>query len=118
MKECPAAVTAAFPCLTDSVTCLTGTFAASYASFALDIYCVPTDVSKVSIESIFQTTSYEAWVYDLQTGWVVLLLAAGAAIILSLMFFVFVRICAGPIIWLAIVIAIGGIFVIGLFFVL
>lgn len=44
--------------------------------------------------------------------------AAGAAIVLSIIFFLFVRCCAGPIIWLAILIFIGGMITIGVFFIL
>ena len=54
----------------------------------------------------------------MSTGWIVLLLAAAAGIILSLLFFGFVRLCAGFIIWLAVVIAIGGMVTIGVFFIL
>jgi len=62
--------------------------------------------------------SIGTWIYDLQTGWAVLVAAAGAAIVLSIIFFLFVRCCAGPIIWLAIIILIGGMITVGVFFIL
>lgn len=105
-------------CLTDTVTCLNGQFTPKYASFALDNYCVPNDVSNINIESVFNPNAYESWVYDIQTAWVVVILAAVAAMLLSLLFFIFVRICTGPIIWLAIAITIGGMLTIGVFFIL
>jgi hypothetical protein len=54
----------------------------------------------------------------MSTAWIVLLLSAAAAIVLSLLFFVFVRICASFIIWLAVVVAIGGMLTVGVFFIL
>lgn len=45
-------------------------------------------------------------------------MAALAAIILSLLFFVFVRLCTGPIIWLSIIVAVLGMLAIGILFLL
>jgi hypothetical protein len=118
VKECPSAQGATVLCKIDSGTCKTGSFSAPYASFSLDTYCVPNDVVDINIESVFKPGAYEEWVYDLQTGWVVLLLAAVAAMILSLLFFVFVRCCTGPVIWLAIVLTILGLLILGVFFIL
>ena len=47
-----------------------------------------------------------------------LVLAAVAAVILSLIFFVFVRCCAGPVIWFAIFVCNAGMITIGVFFIL
>jgi hypothetical protein len=51
-------------------------------------------------------------------GWIILVVAAAGAMLLSLIFFLFVRCCTGPIIWLAIFIFIGGMITIGVFFIL
>lgn len=79
---------------------------------------MPNSVSDINIESVFSPNAYESWVYDLQTAWVVVIVAAVAAVLLSLLFFIFVRICTGPIIWLAITITILGMITIGVFFIL
>ena len=62
--------------------------------------------------------SYEEWAYDLREGWPVLLVAVFAAIVLALVFFVLVRLCAGPIIWIFIVLGILGMLAIGIIFLL
>ena len=118
VKECPTAKGATVLCKTDTGTCKTGSLLASYSSFSLDTYCIPNSVLDVNVQTIFSPGAYEEWVYNLQTGWVILILAAAAAMLLSLLFFVFVRCCTGPIIWLAIVITILGLAVLGVFFLL
>jgi len=75
-------------------------------------------VSDVNLSTIFDLDSYEQWAYDLREGWPVLLVAVFAAILLSLLFFVLVRICAGPIIWISIILAILGMLAVGIFFIL
>jgi hypothetical protein len=119
VAECPSTVNVAMSCLTDSVNCQGGTFTPTYAAFPLDSYCIPSDLgTNINLESIFNLNAFENWLYDLQEGWIVLACAAGAGVILSLLFFVFVRCCAGPIIWLAIFICNAGLITIGVFFIL
>lgn len=107
-------------CLPDSVNCpSTGVYSSTYASFSLDTYCIPSNLgNNVNVESLFNLNVFEEWTYDLQKGYVVLILAVVAAVVLSLLFFVFVRCCAGPIIWLAIFICNAGLITIGVFFIL
>jgi len=106
-------------CLADLVNCIGGTFTPTYTSFSLDHYCIPNTIgSDINLEVIFNFNSYEKWAYDLREGWVVLLVAVLAAIVLSLMFFVFVRLCTGPIIWLSIIVAVLGMLTVGIFFLL
>ena len=54
----------------------------------------------------------------MKTAWIILVVAIGAAICLSLIFLVFVRCCANFVIWLSVVVAIGGLITIGVFFIL
>jgi len=75
-------------------------------------------VNGVDITSFFSYSSYSAWAFDLQTGYLILIGAAVAAMICSLLFLVIVRCCAGVIIWLAITACIGGLEVIGILFIL
>ena len=62
--------------------------------------------------------AYEEWAYDLREGWPVLLTAVFASIVLALVFFLLVRCCAGPIIWIFIVLAIILMLTIGILFIL
>lgn len=120
MSSCPTS-TVATSCLSDGNVCATGSFTPLYSSFPIAFYCIPDIVfGQVNIQSIFSFNldSIGTWIYDLQTGWAVLVAAAGAAIVLSIIFFLFVRCCAGPIIWLAIILFIGGMITIGVFFIL
>ena len=48
----------------------------------------------------------------------VLVLAALAAMILSLLFYVFVRCCTGTVIWVTIIVGIAGMLTVGVFFIL
>ena len=119
VASCPTVANQVTNCLADSVNCISGTFTPTYTSFAINSYCIPNSIADgVNIESIFKFNSYEKWAYDLREGWIVLLVAALAAIVLSLVFFVFVRLCAGPIIWLCIIIAVLGMLTVGIFFLL
>ena len=79
---------------------------------------MPSAVSDVNLSTLFNLDSYEQWAYDLREGWPVVLVAVFAAILLSLIFFLLVRICTGPIIWIAIVLAILGMLTIGIFCIL
>lgn len=119
VTECPSTANVPTPCLADTVNCQGGTFTPTYTAFPLDYYCIPSEVgTDINLESIFNLSAFENWIYDLQEGWIVLVAAAGAGILLSLLFFVFVRCCAGPIIWLAIFICNAGLITIGVFFIL
>ena len=118
VKECPGTAGSLTECLIDGVTCDLAFFKPSYASFAIDSYCVPSNISNVNIESLFSPGTYESWLYDMQTAWVVLALAAGGAILLSLLFFVFVRCCAGFVIWTTTICAIAAMMTLGVFFIL
>ena len=121
VRTCPTSANIPSQCLSDGLStspCVAGLFTPSYPSFAVDSYCVPNNATNINIESLFSGDAYEAWVYDMDTAWIVLLCSAGAAIILSLMFFIFVRMCASFIIWLSVVIAIGGMITVGVFFIL
>ena len=120
MSSCPTS-TIATSCLTDGNVCSSGSFTPEYSSFPIAFYCIPDfKLGEVNIQSIFSFNldSIGTWIYDLQTGWIVLVAAVGAAIVLSIIFFLFVRCCAGPIIWLAIIILVGGMITIGVFFIL
>jgi hypothetical protein len=119
VAACPTTANQVTQCLADSVNCISGTFTPTYTAFALDNYCIPDTIGDgINIEVIFNFNSYEKWAYDLREGWIVLLVAALAAIVLSLMFFVFVRLCTGPIIWLSIIVAVLGMLTVGIFFLL
>ena len=119
MAACPTTANQVTSCLADSVNCISGTFTPTYTAFALDNYCIPDNIGDgINIEVIFNFNSYETWAYDLREGWIVLLVAALAAIVLSLMFFVFVRLCTGPIIWLSIIVGVLGMLTVGIFFLL
>ena len=54
----------------------------------------------------------------MKSAWIILAIAIGASIFLSLLFLIFVRCCAQTIIWLSVVLAVGGLIVIGVFFIL
>jgi hypothetical protein len=119
VAACPTTANQVTQCLADSVNCISGTFTPTYTAFALDNYCIPDTIgNNINVGVIFNFNSYETWAYDLREGWVVLLVAALAAIVLSLMFFVFVRLCTGPIIWLSIIVAVLGMLTVGIFFLL
>jgi hypothetical protein len=117
VQACPSAG-GLTPCLPDGQSCLLGVFTPAYSSFALDSYCLPSNMTNINLESLFGPDAFESWAYDLQTGWVLLAVSALAAILLSLLFLLFVRICAGFIIWLTAVVAIGGLATVGVFFIL
>lgn len=117
--SCPTVVNVATSCLADGGSCVGGTFTPTYSSFALESYCIPNSVGdNINIETIFNFDSYEQWAYELREGWPVLAVAVLAAIILSLLFFVFVRLCTGPVIWISIILCILGMLTAGIFFLL
>jgi hypothetical protein len=59
-----------------------------------------------------------AWAYDLNSGWLVLLSAAIIAMAASLFFLIVVRCCTGLIIWVFIIICLLGMELIGILFIL
>ena len=80
----------------------------------MDSYCIPSTIGDVNIASFFDLNSYEEWAYDLREGWPVLLVSVFAAIFLAIIFFVLLRCCTGPIIWIFIIIGIVGMLAIGI----
>ena len=89
----------------DGNLCITGVFTNTVETFNFDNYCVP-DTSNIS--SFFDSNALKAWASDLSRAWYVLVVAAFAAVLLSLLFLVFVRCCAGVMIWMMIIVAILG----------
>jgi hypothetical protein len=119
VSECPQTANAPASCLTDSTNCLAGSFTPTYSSFPLETYCIPNTIGQdINLGSVFDLNSFENWAYDLGQGWIVLAVSVGAAVLLSLLFFVFVRLCTGPIIWLTISLCVLGMLTVGVFFIL
>ena len=119
VAKCPTTALLPMPCLPDSVTCQGGTFTPLYTAFALQSYCVPNSLgNNYNLESIFNFSYFDQWAYDLREGWSLLVVSAFASIVLCLLFYVFVRICTGPIIWICIVVSILGLLTVGIFFIL
>jgi hypothetical protein len=82
------------PCLTDGVGCVSGTFTPTYASFGVAIYCIPNSINtNVNLQSIFglNLDTFNTWIYDLNVGYGILLVAAAVAMVSSLIFFCMVR---------------------------
>jgi len=106
-------------CLQDSVNCPHGTFFSAYDFVPFEIVCVKAvHVNGVDITSFFSYNSYSAWAFDLQAGYLILIGAAIAAMICSLIFLLIVRCCAGVMIWFAIAACISGLEIIGVLFIL
>ena len=62
--------------------------------------------------------SFEQWAFDLREGWAVLVVSLFTAIFLSFMFLLLVRCCALPLIWITILLLVGSLLTIGIFFIL
>lgn len=119
LEKCPTANNLQTPCLLDKVNCVTSPYTNPVATFTFDFYCVPDlSVSGTNISLFFDYSAYESWVFDLQKGYLVLVGAALAAMVCSLVFLLVVRCCAGFIVWVAIAICCAGMEVIGIFFLL
>lgn len=81
-------------CLTDGQGCTSGTYTApnNYSTFSILSYCIPSPDSTGS--SVFQYFDYNIivqWIFDIKDGYLILIGAALAAIILSLIYAFFLR---------------------------
>jgi hypothetical protein len=72
----------------------------------------------VDVTSFFSGNTYTAWAFDIQAGYLILIGAAVAAMLASLLFLGVVRCCAGVMVWLAISICILGLEAVGVLFIL
>jgi hypothetical protein len=106
-------------CLKDSVGCLNGTITSNYTTSTFDTFCVPTtNVNNQDLSQILNTNIYSAWATDLRQGWIVLVSAAGIAMVASLLFLFALRCFSGFIIWVSIFICLLGMELIGIMFIL
>jgi hypothetical protein len=105
-------------CYNDSINC-NGSIKADYSTIAFDYYCVPIgSTNSQDIAQIINTNVFSAWALDLSKGWLVLASAAVVAMLASMVFLIFVRCCTGIVIWLAIIVCVAGMEVVGIFFIL
>jgi hypothetical protein len=77
-----------------------------------------TNINYQDLSQVLNTNVYSVWVTDLRAGWMVLVGAAVAAMIASLLFLCVVRCCSGCIIWTSIIICILGLEAVGIMFIL
>ena len=115
VTTCPQSAQEQVSCLVDNVNCKSGTYTSTTITFDFDNMCLP---ENKDISSFFNYNAYATWSYDLQKGYLVLVGAALVSMAASLCFLIVIRCCTGVIIWIAIVTCIGGLLVIGIFFIL
>ena len=115
VRSCPTQANEVVECLADGQLCITGLYSDTVETFDFDNYCVP-DTGNIS--DFFNESAIESWASDLGRGWPVLLAAAAAAMILSMFFMLFVRCCAGVVIWVMIMIGVVGIELVGIMMIL
>lgn len=119
VEQCPTSVNQTLKCLTDDVKCFNGTIISTYATSNIDLFCLPTtNINSVDIFQQFNSNVFNAWATDLRLGWLVLVGAAVAAMILSLIFLTMMRFCGRCIIWVSITVCILGMALIGILFIL
>lgn len=121
VSTCPTSNTTSIPCLTDGIFCNSSILQAAntYPTTEFQNYCVPNaNVNNQDISQILNTNVYSAWAVDLRQGYLVLIGAAVAAMIASLVFLLFIRCCSKVLIWSSIFVCVTGMELVGILFIL
>lgn len=76
-----------------------------YASKTIVNLCYPSEkvIEQFDFDNIMDVSVLQEYFSDLKDGWPLLCMAAGLALVVSILFTVFIRICAGCFVWFVII---------------
>ena len=97
MSKCPKN-SQTVSCLTDGKYCISGSFTApsQYSTFNILYFCAPDpSIGSRSLSQYFDYNILIQWVFDIETGYLVIIGAAVLAIILSLIYSCLLRCITG-----------------------
>ena len=101
VNECPK-INQTVNCLIDGAFCINGAYKApsNYSTFAILTYCVPDPKYRgTPVTQYFDYNIVVQWVFDIQDGYLIIVGAAVAAVILAIVYSCFLRCLTGCILY-------------------